>query len=201
MATEYTDVDRLILERWQDVVALADAHEELQDRVEEVIEAVGERLERWLEERDYEIRTDTKSPSFWFGRTAWNNKRRDDWIVYFEIGGFAPLGFRKVRDEHPYAWFHTDNLAYLRMKEPERVEFAKALRQELGVTARDWANKEVDDADQPLGRYFTDIKEAERVELIADSDRLYDFAMKACEELFTLVEPIDRVLAKFRQKE
>jgi hypothetical protein len=201
MATEYTDVDRLVLDRWQDVMGLIEAHEELQDRVEVAIDGVGDRLERWLEERNYEINCDSKSPSFLLGKTAWNNKRKDDWIVYFEVGGFAPFGFRKVREDHPYAWLHTDNLALLRMKEPERVEFAKALRQELGDGAKAWADKNVDDADSPLGRYFTDIKEADRVELIADSDRLFEFATKACEELFTLSEPIDRVLAKFRPKE
>jgi len=201
MATEYTDVDRLILGRWQDVMGLFEAHEELQDRVEEVIEDVRSRLGRWLEGRGYEVTSDPKSPSFFLGKADWYHKRKDDWSVYFEVGGFAPFGFRKVREDHPFAWFHTANLEFLHMKEAERVDFARALRQELGDVAKAWADNEVDDTESPLGRYFRDVKDADRVELIADPDKLFEFATKACEELFTLADPIDRVLAKFRPKE
>lgn len=201
MATEYTDVDRLILGRWQDVMALSEAHNELQDRVEETIDDVGNRLERWLEGRGYEVNSESKSPLFYVGKADWYNKRKEDWLVYFEIGGFAPFGFRKVREDHPYSWVHTENLEFVRMKEAERVDFARTLRQELGETAKNWAHKNVDEADAPLGRYFTDISDRDRVELIADPDKLFDFATRACEDLFTLADPIDRVLAKFRPKE
>lgn len=201
MATEYTDLDRLMLDRWQDVMALFEAHEELQDRAEEVIDDVGNRLGRRLDERGYEVISDSKSASFLIGKADWHHKRKDDWIVYFEVGAFAPLGFRKVTDDHPYAWLHTDNLAFLRMKEPERIDFARALRLELGETAKAWADDEVDDADLPLGRYFTNVTDADRVLLIADPDKLLEFATMACEELFTLTAPIDRVIAKFRPKE
>jgi hypothetical protein len=201
MATEYTDVDRLILGRWQDVMGLLEAHEELQDRMEEVIDDVGNRLERWLEERGYEVKSESKAPSFWVGKANWFNRRKDDWAICFEIGGFAPFGFRKVREDHPFSWLHTGNLEFLRMKEAERIDFARALRQELGDVAKNWAHKNVDEADAPLGRYFTEISDRDRVELIADPDKLFEFATKACEELLTLTEPIDRVLARFRPKE
>jgi len=201
MATEYSDVDRLILDRWQDVMALIDAHVEVQDRVEEVVDEVGERLGRWLEDRGYTVNTESKGPSYYIGKDDWYHKRKDDFLIYFEIGAFAPVGFRKVKEDNPYAWLHTENLEFLKMKDPERVEFAKALRQELGDAAKSWANKNIDDADGPLGRYFTDIKNADRIELIADPDKLFDFGRKACEDLLTLAGPIDRVLAKFRPKE
>jgi hypothetical protein len=182
-------------------MALFDAHEELQDRVEELVDGVGERLNRWLEDRGYEVNTDSKAPSFWIGKPDWYYRRKDDWTVAFEIGGFAPFGFRKVKEDQPFAWLHTSNLEFLKMREPERVEFAKALRQELGEGAKAWAHKDIDDAESPLGRYFTDIKEADRVELISDPDKLFEFAIKTCEELFTLGDPIDRMLARFRPKE
>lgn len=201
MATEYTDVDRLVLGRWSDVMALFDAHEELQDRVEEVIDEVGQRLNRWLEERGYRLNTDSKTPSFYIGKDDWYHKRRNDWLVYFEIGAFAPFGFRRVKSDYPYAWLLTLNLEFLKMREPERIEFAKALRLEIGEAARNWAHKDADDAREPLGRYFTDIKDSDRIELIADPDKLFDFGRRACEDLLTLAGPIDRVLAKFRPKE
>jgi len=201
MATEYTDVDRLILGRWDDVMGLFDAHGELQDHVEEMIDEVGERLERWLEGRGYGVTSEGKAPAYYIAKDDWFVKRKDDYTVYFEIGGFAPRGYRKVKDDHPYAWLHTANLEFLRMRETERIEFAKALRQELGELAKNWAHEDVDDADSPLGRAFVDIKDADRVDLISDPDKLFEFATKACEELFALADPIDRVLARFRPKE
>lgn len=201
MATEYTDVDKLILGRWQDVMALFDAHEELQDRVEEVVEEVGERLGRWLDGRGYSIRTDSKTPVYVIGKDDWYHKRKDDWLVFFEIGGFAPFGFRKVKEDNPYAWLQTYNLEFLKIRDAERIEFAKGLRQEVGDAAKNWSHKNVDDADGPLGRYFTDIKEEGRVELIADADKLFDFATMAFGELQALADPIDSVLARFRPKE
>ncbi len=50
MAAIYSDVDRLILERWDEVSELIDAREELADRITDVIEAAGERVRRhrWL---------------------------------------------------------------------------------------------------------------------------------------------------------
>jgi hypothetical protein len=42
----YTEMDRLILQRWPDVIGLIEAHREVQDRIEEMIELVGERLSR-----------------------------------------------------------------------------------------------------------------------------------------------------------
>ena len=201
MATEYTDVDKLILGRWQDVMALFDAHEELQDRVEEVVEEVGERLGKWLDGRGYMVETDSREPTFCIGKDDWYHKKKDCWVVYFEIGGFAPFGFRKVKEDNPYAWLQTFNLEHLKLKDADRIEFAKGLRQEIGDAARNWAHRNVDDATGPLGRYFTDIKEPDRVELIAQPDKLFDFATMAWGELLTLVDPIDRVLAKFKAKE
>jgi hypothetical protein len=202
MATEYTDVDRLILSRWNDVMGLFEAHEELQDRIEEVIDDVAARLTQWLDTRGYDlISCDAKAASIDFGKTDWHHKKKDGWAVYFQIGEFAPIGFRKVRDDHPYCWLQTENLEFLRMKEPERIAFAKALRQELGDGASKWANTYVKDTESPLGRHFTDISDRDRVDFVTDPDKLFDFAKRASEELFTLADPIDRVLAKFRPKE
>ena len=201
MATEYTDVDRLLFARWQDVGELIDARDELFERVRDVIDEVGDRLSRWLEEREYEMRPEPAKPSYYVARPSWYYRRRDDYCVYFDIGAFAPFGYGKVKDDHPYAWLFTDQLEFLRMKESERVDFARALRLELGDAAKDWAHPETQDQEAPLGRYFTDIRDGDRVELIADPDKLFHFATRTCEELFTLSEPIDRVLAKFRPKE
>ena len=201
MATEYTDVDRLILSRWTDVMGLFEAHEELQDRIEEVIDHVVERLDPWMEERGYDITCDARSASVYFGKPEWHHKRKDDWIVYFEIGAIAPLGFRKVREHHPYAWVITKNLEFVRMKEAERIEFAKSLREELGDIATKWTDNAADEANSPLGRYLKHIADADRVELITETAKLETFLKTTAEELFELSDPLDRTLARFRSKE
>jgi hypothetical protein len=149
----------------------------------------------------YSAVTNPKEPSFCVGHDDWYHKRKGDWTVYFEVGGFAPRGFGKAKDAHPFAWLHTANLEFLKMKDAERIEFARALRTEIGDSARGWADSLVDDADSPLGRYYKDISEADRVGLIADPDKLFEFAKRACEGLIQLAEPINRVLARFRSKE
>lgn len=52
------------------------------------------------------------------------------------IGGFCPLGFRKVDADYPDLWVYTDTLEEFRVKEPERKAFAQALRTALGDHGR-----------------------------------------------------------------
>src|SRR5262245_2070589 len=107
MATTYTDIDRLILERWEDTRGLFDAYEELQARIQDVIEEVGERLAHWASDRGYRIGTDAKVPEYYAYKDAWLHRRREEPVICFAIEGFAPMGYRKVKDEHPSLWLST----------------------------------------------------------------------------------------------
>ena len=44
MRAIYTDVDRFILDRWEEVIRLRDAFDDLQERIQEVFDVVGSRL-------------------------------------------------------------------------------------------------------------------------------------------------------------
>ena len=47
MSFAYSDMDQLILQRWPDVMGLIDAHRGVQERIEEMLDIVGERIARW----------------------------------------------------------------------------------------------------------------------------------------------------------
>ncbi|MBI4521708.1 MAG: hypothetical protein HY701_12780 [Gemmatimonadetes bacterium] len=201
MADGYTDVDKLILERWHDVIGLMEAHEELQGRIEELIGDVGNRLEKWGDELGYALETDAKRAEFYAWKPTWMNRRKDEAAVYYVVGSFAPLGYRKIKEIHPYLWVYTENLELLKMKEADRVEFARELRRVLGDSATPWLNPDTNDADAPLGKYLTDTDDRLRVRLISAPDELFEFAAKGFKELFTLSDAIDQTLAKFRTRE
>jgi hypothetical protein len=111
---------------------------------------------------------------------------------------FAPLGYRKIKDEHPSLWVCTDTF---RMKGVERDEFGRELRSALGEQAEGWQHDEASDAEAPLGKSLTDITDKDRIQLIADPERLYQFATGAFEQLFPLADVIEQTLAKFRARE
>ena len=52
MSFSYSAMDQLVLQRWSDVVGLVEAHREVQDRIEEMIEVVGDRVARWARRWD-----------------------------------------------------------------------------------------------------------------------------------------------------
>jgi len=60
----YSDMDQLVLQRWTDVVGLLEAHRGVQDRIEEMIEVVGERVARWARPLGFR-KTDAKHPYQW----------------------------------------------------------------------------------------------------------------------------------------
>jgi hypothetical protein len=199
--TTYTDVDLLILQRWDDTRGLLEAYEELQDRMHEVIQEVGERLVQWAESRGYTLDVDARTPQYYAYKTAWMNRRKDDALVYYNVVDFAPVGYRKVKEAHPSIWVHTDNLQMLKLKEAERIQFARALRNRLGDTAKSWQHDDANDTEYPLGKALTHVSDADRVQLVADPERLYGFTVAAFEEAFALSDAIDETLADFRSRE
>jgi hypothetical protein len=195
MSIVYSDLDKLLLERWTDVVGLIDAHKSLQDRIEEVINIVGDRVERWARPQGFETETVARDAEIHAWRPEWADKRRGP-RVYFAIGGFCPSGFRKVDDPYPYLWLYTETLENFKVKEPEREAFAHAIRGTLGGQAREWEAHDVKDADAPLGRYLTGYDDVARARLVADPDALFTFCTEHLPMLFPLADVIEAELQK-----
>jgi hypothetical protein len=201
MPTTYTDVDRLIFQRWDDTLGLLEAYEELQDRIHEVITDVGQRLSEWGVPQGYIIDTDAKIPSFYAYRNTWLNRRRDDALVYFSLEHFAPLGYRRAKENHPAIWVYTENLQMLRMKEPDRVQFAKDLRTSLGDLAAQWKHEDSHESEYPLGTALTDISDSDRVRLVSDPEALVEFATSTFKKAFVLSDGIEKTLSAAKARD
>ena len=196
MFDNYTEMDRLVLERWPEVMGLIDAHEKTQDAMEDALKAVGDRVLRWVREQGFDGEMSARDAELDVWRPAWYDKRKEEPKVYLTLGGFCPLGFRKVEDNFPYLWVRTYPLERYKLKEPDRVKFAQALRAALGEDARNWDADDVEDADHPLGRYLRQYDESARARLLLDPDAFVSFCKEHLPALFALSNMIDAELQR-----
>ena len=194
MSSHYTDVDRLILERWSEVLDLHDAFRTLGTRIQDNIDGVLVRTERWLDEQGYRCDRDPKMPEVSAWKPSWEAKRGQP-VVRLTIGEFAPLGYGKIRGDHPYLWVYTHNLDLLKLKQPERVQFGRDLRAAIGPDAAKWDDEDVTDGESPLGRYLIDVTDAKRVEMVANPQQLLEFIQAGFSQLFELSSAVDAQLA------
>ncbi len=195
MSQIYSDVDLLLLNRWQHVMSLLQAHRDIQPKIEQVIELTEARLKPWADAHGFEVEAHAREGKFDFWKTSWADKRREP-KVRFEIGGFCPTGFRKSTELHPYLWVFTQLDKY-RIKEPERVAFARNVRTKLGDAAQQWAHHDADDTWSPFGMYLTHYDDGARAQLVSSTDALYAFCTEHLPALVTFVEPIDAELRQF----
>jgi hypothetical protein len=191
----FTEMDQLVIERWSDVVGLIEAHRETQDRIQEMIDVVGERVARWARPLGFEVQTFAKEPEFQAWRPSWADRRKGA-RVQLALGGFCPLGYRKLDVKHPYLWVYTSDLESFKIKEAERIQFSHSLRTALGGDAKAWEAEGTDDADGPLGRYLTVIADSERARHIASPDALFEFVTANYPTVFALADVIDAELTK-----
>jgi hypothetical protein len=195
MPSHYTDVEKMLLQRWPDVRALLSAYNELQDSMEDMLTNAGEELEKWADERGYSFETDARSAEYYMWKEEWAN-RRNEAAVYFVVGGLAPDGYRKITSDHPYIWVYTE-LEQLRIKASLQERFARDLRSAVGDSLSAWQNDEVEDT-APLGRYLTQYDSAQRLQWMMSPGSLTEFVKGAFEQLLPLTEPIDKVVKTYR---
>src|SRR5262245_41890928 len=129
MATRYTDVDLMILKRWEEVTALRAAFDELLGRMADVIDTSLERVSASVSENRLSADFDVKGPSIWFWKSEWENRKKEPGI-YLNVIDFAPSDYGKCDGEYPSVWLMTDEFLKLRTRESSE-EFARALRSAL----------------------------------------------------------------------
>ena len=196
MIEHYTEMDRLVLERWSDVIGLIEAQRVAQDQIEVTLGVAGERILRWVRERGFEGEMSPRDGELWVWRPSWYDKRKAVAKVYFALGGLCPIGFRKVEDSYPYLWVCTYPLEDFKKKESERVKFAQALRVALGDQAREWEDTDIEDANFPLGRHLRQYGSTERIQWLLDPNRLVEFSKEHLPALFALADTIDSELQR-----
>jgi hypothetical protein len=198
--TEYTDIDRLVLSRWTEVLELIEVHRQVQEKIEERIEGVGERLTRWVQGFGFELDVDAKNGQYSAHRPAWADRRRGA-KVQLVLGGFCPMGYRRLEWRNPYLWVCTEIMENFKIREADRIRFAEELRKTLGERANEWNHDEVEDDSWPLGQYLREYDEKARCGLMENPDKLYDFAVVQFPKLFELADPIDACLKMFDKAE
>jgi hypothetical protein len=193
MSEFYSDLDRLVIERWDDIRGLIKAQKDVQSRMDEVIEQVGQRLRRWTAPLGFEVEAAPSDGEFHAWRPEWADKRKGA-RVYFVVGGFWPDGYHKLDAKAPYIGLYTGNLEQFRMKEAERTAFGRALRTALDGQGSTWEEDSYD-ADLPLNRYLKHYDGARRSALIGDADRLFEFSKEQLTSVFQLADIVGTQLA------
>ena len=150
MSVVFNDVERLILERWTEVIGLLDARETLQDRLEEQIKLVADRVGRWasptgISGRQLTARCGNQCMETRVGRSAEGAKgiSNGGWLLSSR--------FRKSGHAASLSMGIYNPLKRYKLKDSERTTFAQALRTALNNGAKEWEAHDVDDLRAPLG--------------------------------------------------
>jgi hypothetical protein len=194
MPGHYTDVEKLLLQRWADVQSLMQAYNELQGSMEEVIGEAAEQLEKWAAEKGYEFSFNARAAEFYIWKDSWANRRGEDGVC-LAVGGIAPAGYRKSDTEHPYLWVYAKP-AHLRIRSGLHEEFSKELLHCAGDD-KSWLDPDTDD-DGPLGKTLTNYTDTDRLHWMSAPSHLVEFATSAFEQLIPLTERIDKVVRRYR---
>lgn len=200
MASRYTDVDLMILKRWDEVQALREAFNDLIGRMRDVVEVSLQKVSvAVLAERGLSSDFDIKQPSIWFWKREWETRKREEAIaigVFF----FVPTDYGKGIEEHPSIWLQTRDFSKLRMRENSE-EFGRAVRTALSPELlTKWSHEEADLSESPLGRDCTDVSESDRVRLVAEPDALCKFIIDRVDESMELIPAIDQALQKMTRR-
>lgn len=199
MASRYTDVDLMILKRWDEVNALREAFEDLLGRIEDVLEVSLQKVSTAVSERGLSSEFDTKRPSMLFWKRDWETRKKEPGI-YFQVFDFVPADYGKAVEDHPSMWFTTDEFSKLKMRESSE-EFGRAVRASLSPELlKKWSHEDADLSESPLGRECIEVSESDRVRLVAEPDALGKFIIDRVDEFMELIPAIDQALQKMTRR-
>lgn len=199
MASQYTDVDLMILKRWDEVKALREAFDDLVDRFEDIVEASLQKVSTVVSERGLSSEFDTKRPSIWFWKREWETRKKEPGI-YFQVFDFVPADYSKAVEDYPSMWLMTDEFSKLKMRESSE-DFGRALRAALfPELLTKWSHEDADLSESPLGRECQEVSESDRVRLVAEPDALGKFIIDRAGEFMELIPAIEQALQKMTRR-
>ena len=199
MARGYTDVDLMILKRWDEVNALREAFDDLLGRIGDVVEGSLQKLSTTVSERGLSSDSNLKRPSIWFWKREWATKKNEPGI-YFEVFDFVPSDYGRDVEDCPSMWVMTNEFSRLKMRESSE-EFGRALRAALSPELlTKWSHEDADLSDSPIGRDCTDVSESDRVRLVTDSEALRKFIIERVDEFMELVPALDLAVQKMTRR-
>jgi hypothetical protein len=195
----YTDVDQLILKRWDEVRDLRAAFDDLLERMTETVQGALDKVKVAANERDFAADYNLKRPSIWFWKPGWASRRGDHGIC-LEVYDFVPSEYGRDTEDHPSVWLMTDEFSRLRVRESAE-DFGKCLRAALSPELlTKWSHQDVDLGAYPLGREYSEISEADRVSMVAHPDELTRFVLGCLDEATVLVPAIDQALGRMTRR-
>src|SRR5436309_185518 len=186
MASRYTDVDLMILKRWDEVKGVLEAFDGLVCLMQDIVEASLRKVAVVATEKGLSSDVNLKRPSIWFWKREWENRKKEPGIS-FEVFDFAPADYGKDVEDHPSMWVMTDGFSKLKMREGSE-DFGRAVRAALSpeLLAK-WSHEDADLSDSPLGRECHDLCETDRVRLMAEPEALGRFIVERMDEFMELV--------------
>ena len=189
MTENVAQVDAVLFRRWTDAVALREAMTELEERLSERLERLGESLQPWLEEQGYSfVEVEARYARVNVARASWMNKKKQQPWVWFGLDALFPYGFRKVQEEHPLVWVMTSNLE----KDVRRV-FQEHLTNRLRGKGGDWINEDCG-RDYPAGHYIPTHGDRERLALAQNPEALATFSREALASILVLGDDVEAAL-------
>lgn len=195
MPHRYTDVDRMILGRWTEVVGLRDAFDELLGRMKDVLDETLRKVSAQASERGWVCDYDVKTPEICFWKKEWETRTSKEAQVYFHVSAFAPFEYGRSREEHPYLSLQTEGLSRLKIR--DREAFGREVRAALSPDLRaKWEAGAGDLGEAPVGIVHRDIDEAQRVHWMAEPGQLVHFLVERLNECEELVPAVNKALAK-----
>jgi len=199
MKSQYTDVDLMILKRWDEVKALRKAFDDLLGRMKDTIEAPLQRVATIAADRGLSAEFDIKRPSIWFWKSEWETRKKEPG-VYFQVLDFVPSEYSKAVGDCASVWLMTDEFSKLKMRETSE-EYGRALRAALTPDLlTKWSHEDADLADSPLGQDCADLSESDRVGLVTDPAALGKFIIAQLDESMELVPAIDQTLQRMTRR-
>jgi len=200
MANRYTDVDLMILKRWDEVKALREAFDDLLSRMEGVIEGSLKKVATILEDRKLSSDMDIKRPSIWFWKHDWETRSKKEPGICFKLFDFAPIDYSKAAGDYPTMWLITEEFGKLRMRESSE-DFGRAVRAALSPELlTKWGHEDADLSNLPVGRECTNVSESDRVRMVAEPDALDKFVIDRLDEFMELAPAVDQALQKMTRR-
>lgn len=190
--TQWTDLETFIIKRWNDAAEFRDAIEATEDKLEDNLKRIGDRIAEWLRPKGFELWVEQSAAEFGAYRPSWVRDEEQGAVVSLSVGSLYPNGYRKVDSDHPYLGVYTRELKTLGLKGAAREEFSENLRRRWGSLLDGWKN-EPDDREYPALEYVV-IPPEHRALMITDADTLHDFVVSQFSRLLPLADGIDECL-------
>lgn len=193
---QWTDLEKFIIQRWQDAVEFRHAIEATEERLADNLKKVGDRVAEWLKPKGFELSVDEDYAEFSAYRPSFVHERGEP-VVSMCVGGLYPKGYRQVDSDESYLAVYTKKLSALGLRGADRAQFSEDLRRRLGNLLDGWKN-EPDDREYPVFEYLL-VPPEERTLMVTDDDKLHDFAIGQFDRLLPLADKIDECLKTIKR--